>query len=204
MRKTLITIQSTAFICGLLSPLVALAGIPEPSIILHGNAEIGGSQAIGMLEARRGGNSIVSSPLSGNPYVLIVPVIKLLPGETGLPNDVVQIGDQIDLYVNGIDTGTTLLVSDRGTVSEVDLSIAGFIRELAGVASGGSISITINNVPLVVNTNAGQTAEDVVLALVADIQANSSLATVAATATGGIFTTNGNVSSFTINDSGLN
>jgi hypothetical protein len=75
----------------------------------------------------------------------------------------------------------------------------------SGTAQGGSIEITIDGVSLVVPTEAGQSPAVVAAAIAAAINANFALQSlgVTASASGGIVSTNGNITSESVNDPGL-
>jgi len=77
--------------------------------------------------------------------------------------------------------------------------------ELSGTAAGGSVSVTVSGVVVPVTTTAGQTATQVVQALANAINANATLqaAGVTATAVGTRLVTNGDITSVTITDAGL-
>jgi cysteine-rich repeat protein len=77
--------------------------------------------------------------------------------------------------------------------------------ELSGVAQGGSVSMTVSGQVVSVTTTAGQTSDQVAQALADAINANTALqaAGVTATAQGSRVITNGDISSATVADTGL-
>jgi len=77
--------------------------------------------------------------------------------------------------------------------------------ELSGTASGGSVSITLSGIVVTVTTSAGQTAAQIAQALADAIDANTALqvAGVSATAQGNRVVTNGDITSVTIADAGV-
>jgi cysteine-rich repeat protein len=76
---------------------------------------------------------------------------------------------------------------------------------LAGTAVGGSVSVTISGQVVTVTTTAGQTGAQVALALANAVNANSALqaAGITATSQGNWLITNGDITSVTISDAGL-
>ena len=77
--------------------------------------------------------------------------------------------------------------------------------EFLGAAEGGSVTVRVNGVLIVVTTEAGESAADVAQTLAAAVQANPGLAAqgVGALAVGGELEINGSLSAFTIADPGL-
>lgn len=98
---------------------------------------------------------------------------------------------------------------DDGTMGPDGCNAACEIEEafqLSGVAQGdGQVSLTIEGELIVVVTTNGQTAADVIAALVAEINANATLqaAGVTAEADGERLVTNGDITDASITDSGL-
>jgi hypothetical protein len=76
---------------------------------------------------------------------------------------------------------------------------------LYGQARGGTVTVTVDQVPITVVTTAGQTPAQVVAALAAAINADPTLAALGTTALaiGNALVTNGTISSVTIGDPGL-
>ncbi len=76
---------------------------------------------------------------------------------------------------------------------------------LTGTATGGSVSVTVSGQVVTVTTTAGETAAQVAEALASAINANPALqaAGVTATAQGNRLITNGDITSISINDGGL-
>lgn len=77
--------------------------------------------------------------------------------------------------------------------------------DLAGTGQGGRVEVTVNGVLVGVNTSAGQTAAQIVAALAAAINANSTLAGmgVTAQALGTTLVINGDLTTVTITDPGI-
>jgi len=79
------------------------------------------------------------------------------------------------------------------------------LLEIYGVAHGGSVSVTVDGVLVSIPTTLGQSAAQVAAALAAAIEANPTLAAagIAAAVQNGQIAVTGNVSGFTLADSGL-
>jgi spore coat protein A len=94
------------------------------------------------------------------------------------------------------------LISGDGCYATCDLEDS---LTLYGLAQGGSVSVTVDGVLVMVTTSAGQTPGDVVAALAAAITANSTLAAqgVSAAAIGDQLVTNGTLGVPSITDPGL-
>jgi spore coat protein A len=94
------------------------------------------------------------------------------------------------------------LVSGDGCYATCDLEDS---LTLYGLAQGGSVSVTVDGVLVMVTTSAGQTPGDVVAALAAAITANSTLAGqgISAVAIGDRLITNGTLGATTVADPGL-
>jgi cysteine-rich repeat protein len=111
------------------------------------------------------------------------------------------------------DCGDSLLQAgeqcDDGGAAAFDGCSAGCRAEtllaIYGVAMGGSVSVTVDDVLVTVPTSAGQNAAQVAAALAAAIQANGTLAAagVTAAAMGGQLAVGGDVTTFVLADSGL-
>ncbi len=76
---------------------------------------------------------------------------------------------------------------------------------LMGIAEGGAVDLTVSGVLISVTTTAGQTAEDVIAALAAAINADLTLsaARISAVANLNTLTTNGTIDALAISDPGL-
>ncbi|MDR4484356.1 MAG: hypothetical protein R3B95_14295 [Nitrospirales bacterium] len=189
------------------------SAVPLPPAIYSGKIDVGGQLSIGVLEVKRpsdrnGESLVISSALISkntdqSTYILQLPVVHLLPDEVSPPDNAVQVGDSVDVYLNGINMGKRLFIGDHGTITNLDLSFPGFIHEFSGTASGGTVSLRINGTALTITTTSGQSTEIVVSAIVSSIKANPALSNIAATAQGRILTTTGEVTQLQIDDSGL-
>jgi spore coat protein A len=92
-----------------------------------------------------------------------------------------------------------------GNGCNADCDVEEFLELRGTAAGGGSVSITIEGEVVTVNPTAGQTASQVIQALVNAVNANANLQAlgVTATASGNRLVTNGDITDVTITDGGL-
>lgn len=115
---------------------------------------------------------------------------------------------RVSLTVGGTESPATLwLMSEPYAIASYNVPEpgAGSVLNLSGTAQGGTIDLTISGATIQVTTVSGQSAEEVAQAVADAINGNLALASVgiSATSSGASVTTNGNITSITINDPGL-
>lgn len=107
------------------------AGLPEPNVVLFGT----GSNPLPagtLVEARVGADVVAgylvgSIPDAGATYLLQVPVET--PIEAGQPRTggVARLGDLLQVFLNGVDSGEAVALTERGMVARLDVEVDGDI-----------------------------------------------------------------------------